>query len=659
MRRHNRFARLAPAFDLESFHEVVRAEHLACARLEPGLGDRYEGLLDLVFAREDRIALVPFVVVAGMMVLLRESSPFVWPAWLPALRRATVEEIEDAVEPWLRALTMARVDGEERFRIFAPDAGTRATIEAARAAGWLCAAPSDTVLPAVAPYAYAQRFARGKRVAIEDRAGAYGAALLARTAQATRASLGDAELEARARRWFGSDIFGTPAQDGYDIEIAQSPHRGAPVSIALSVAPNARVVEVATPLVPSVTVSFDAEDAPTIGRFSVAAPEPALRPSRAATMPVLGGSSGRIALVLRDDYARVPDADTDAATALAELLRQQGFEANTFGVSAVDGGAWDVVHLFGLRLAPQLGGLATPRGPVVLTPYADDPKDEAAWGSGIVGVTLGLASDVASREHHAWGISERRIAAPTVPAIAAAPWAQDPAARHVLARVAAVYLSCDAEGRRLASDFGCAGGFNRVVPALLGPEPEPASIGGLVGSEPFVLIHAPVEPRCNQLALVSAAAALGLPVVLVGVVRAAAYYSETIQALGPGGCWLPEEQLAPGELAALYASARVFADASWSSAGLYRLARAAGYGCGLVVPASGYARAVWPQLVHEVDPASNASILQGLRHAWDDAARSGPLLASSVSTNLTPLPLLAATLAGYQQIKPHEVAAEH
>lgn len=658
MRQHERYQRLAPAIDAGRFRELVAAEHLVHARFEPGLGDRYEGLLDLVFAADGRYAIVPYVLVQNVMVLVRESSPLIWPAWLPPLRSATIEATEAQIVPWLRARSLARVDGSEATRLFTADRVVADEIARARTAGWLGAAPCAQTLPALAPYVYAERFVSGRRVAVVDPKGAYGAVVLARDAAEVRAELGDPELEALAGRWYGSSVFG--ACGGWEAEFAIAPAFGVTRwAIALD-AGGGRQVAVVEPLPPAITVSFDPDDAPVVGSFGVVAPEPERHTSALPPVPIVDGSQGRIAVVVRDDFAATPDADTDAALALAERLRAQGFDARRLGVSQVDLDGCDVLHVFGLGLAGALRALV-PRAraraiPIALTPYADDLDDEAAWGASIAQVTLASACDEALRARNLAAIAARNLTAATVPARGAVRLLANADVGALLAAVVAVYPTCEPELRRLRE----AGyrGFHRIVPALLGAEPEPEAIGPLVGADPYVLVHAAVEPRANQYALATAARRAGLPLVLVGSVRHAPYYAEVMGALGRRGCWLPEPGLRPGELAALYAGARVYADASWSSGGLYRVARAAAFGAGIVTPAPGYGRACWPDLVREADPGSIESIEAALRAAWDDAPNFRDQRGARASQSLTPLPLLAATLAGYQ-IKPGALAAEY
>jgi len=75
VRRHARFAQLAPRIDAERFHRIVRAEHLVAARLDTGYSARIDnyGCLDLTFASDGEIAVVPYVIVQGIMLFISVS----------------------------------------------------------------------------------------------------------------------------------------------------------------------------------------------------------------------------------------------------------------------------------------------------------------------------------------------------------------------------------------------------------------------------------------------------------------------------------------------------------------------------------------------------------------------------------------------------------
>jgi hypothetical protein len=655
MRRHGRFAQLAPAIDAAVFHRVVRPEFLAAARLDTGYSARIDnyGCLDLTFAREGEIVVVPYVIVQGLMLFAREASPFVWPLWLPPLRSSTIRAIEEAVEPWMRSLAVARFVNGEVVKKFGTDADAHALFDRAREYGFAGAAPTERVVELCAPYVYAMRFAREKRIGIFDRDGAGGVALLSRVATVA-ADLGDDERAAVARRWYGVDAFAASRSvSEFDVAIGRRDRLPeAPVRVILDDARDReRTIRAAQAIPLSVMVSFDIADGAQVRRFASSAPAIPLRRSQAEPAKIIGGSSGRIGLVVRDDYASIDDADGDAAVAFAAHLNAQGFSARVVGASHVRPSEFDLLHVYGYRCAHALSGAFARAGktsiPIVLAPYLDDPKREAEWGGAVAREALANAADEALRDLYVTAIANRRLNAPNSPQLGASV-SSDPVVRSLFQSTRAIVAAAEDEEARIREEFGF-GGVVRAVPAVLGDEIEPSDeIGSLVGLDDFVLVHAPLDARCNQYHVARACASLGYPLMLLGSVVNTEYYGDVLAALGPSGMWLPSAELTAAEVAGLYRRARVFADVSWTSAGLYRLARAGAAGAALVATASGSARAVWPGLAQTVDPGSASAIADGLRSAWERAGELGPATARHTASRYRPFDMLVATLNAYQ-----------
>jgi hypothetical protein len=609
MRHHARFARLAPRYDVEAFALNVRPEYLVAARLDPGFSGHPEGngLLDLVFARDNRFVVIPFIMVVSSALMSRQESPYVWPAWLPPIRSSVVRELEEVVEPWLRSLTLARFADAEAIRRFTDDPQQQRVYDAARVYGFLGAAPTETAMRALAPYVYALRFAARKRIAIVDPHGASGAAMLARVAAGVTVDLQDDERMRVAHQWFGLDIFAATTRPAEaDVAIGAREHlANAPVRLVLDddAQSGERGIGVAHPIPPSVMVSFDLEDGAQARRFAVTAPSASPRPSTLAETKIVGGSAGRIGIVVRDDYLVADDADIDAARALAFRLEEQGFDPVVVGASQVASSTYDALHLIGLDGCDALR----------------ERVESAAPGIPVVVMPLGGCHDSPPSE----------------------------AMRSVLARAWGAVVACAEEERRVRETLGFRG-VTQVVPALLSPEPEPARVGSLVGTAPFILLHAPLERRFNHLTLVRAAGALGHPIVLVGNATDVEYYHDVVASFGDGGIWLPNDSLEPPELAALYAQARVFAGLSSGERGLYRLSRAGAFGAALVAPATSCARHCWPGLVQTIDSGSYESTLAGLKTAWDRAEELGAATASRIAQQCDPFAGLVSILATYQ-----------
>ena len=205
MRKHDRHARLSPRIDAEAFHEIVAAENLACARLDPAFGLRIdsEGILDLAFAKHGRIVLVPFLLIQAGMLLMRETSPYIWPAWLPPMRESVAHEIESAIDPWIKSLIVGRFADAEALRVIRRRRG-RPCVGRARARVRVSRRRIDRRGPARGGAVRLRAAVRSRQAGSDQDAGVDGAAIGAR-AQSVRADLGDAERNEVARRWFDLD----------------------------------------------------------------------------------------------------------------------------------------------------------------------------------------------------------------------------------------------------------------------------------------------------------------------------------------------------------------------------------------------------------------------------------------------------------------------
>lgn len=589
MRYRKRTLPLSYPRDAARVRDVVRAENLAAVRLEPSMRAlRGVGYADAIFARGDDICVVPAIEIEPELVERRESSPFIWPAFAQeTIEHERAAEIEDVLLPWIESLALGSRVFREELRTFDPQFAQ--VFEDARRFGFLGAAPYADVFATSAPYVYAIRFARDAAVAIADPACATGAAVLAAHARAVHADAGDASV--LARRWFDLNIYDGCAQ-GADVTIGNC--APAPVHIGLGSADAAHRVCVATPVPMDITISFDPEDAPAARSFSVSVP--ARQPSAVlAEHTALGGSSGRIALVVRNDGLQFPDADTDAANDLAQRLDAEGFAATVCTAESCDPRSYDLLHVMCAIHPEQIVekiALARASGkPVVVTAPLGTRDGEALWGPATIPFVLRLCRDEVSLEDHLRMLAARRLEVNTGREAEPHPGYVEQQ-RHVL---------------ELAKS---------LIPANAPPvlaQGKAASMAHAYGTGPYVLVHAPITPRANQLMVVRAAATAGLPLVVAGPIADFEYATHVRAFAGDGVAFVPEP-LDGAERLALYAGARVFADAAWFAYGNARreLARAAG--CAVVTAPA-------------VDPASEAEWTQALEAAWA-APRPAPTAAA-------------------------------
>ena len=644
-------ARYAPFLEPERFARVVGAPHLVAARLQPSYCNWPQGWLDLVFARDGEFALVPFVQIDPPMISVRESSPLIWPAWLP-FEEPAVAALEELIEPWLLSHALLTGISHEHVGFFTADAELRAQFDAARAARFLCAAPANDVLLDAAPYIYAQRFVKSRRVGVDSRDGAFGASILAVSAASVHADLGDDARNELARSWYGLGIYGELPRAAFDVSIGPSPQAGAAVAIGWEQAdPAAVAVSVARPLFSSVACSFDTQDGPEARRFAVRARDPILRPNRFAQAPVIGGSAGRILVVLRDNALTVPDADTDQAGALVDALCAQGFDAKIAVATGARAEGVDLIHLFGYRHAHQFSYVLDEAKrldvPVVITPLFDDFAHEAMWGSHAIRTMLTGVRDDLAQESIERGLVHRRLIVGHGIERGKPSYNSEMVRRLFEQSRAAIFASGEEEARA-RSQYPFRGATRTV--ACVPPAPREAEpVGALCGLDEYVLVHGVIDPRGNQLLTVRAAAAAGVPCVLVGNVAEVDYYYALLGVAGSEFVCLPEDRLSPGALEALYSGARVYADLGWAGHGAARAVLAAAHGALPVLSTALPYAELWPGLTGGVDPASIESATSVLRQAWMRAPAVSHQVASRTAELCDPLRNLQAVLGAYAE----------
>jgi hypothetical protein len=576
------------------------------------------------------------------MLLLREADPLVFPQSLA--RTLGDDVLAPLVELVARELEPRAYRGgawREEVVSFADDP----LFASARRRGWYGAAPLATALPRVAPAVYARRFAGGRTVRTFGPDAAVLAAFVRDVARRCDAAVVDEE----AARYFG---MAAAEAASYDLAIGSGPLAGdAPVVVrADGDGPDA--VPIVAPLPANVMVSFDPADGPVVGSFTVEhASSPDARPARPSPVPPpVGGSAGRIALVLRPDAASLPDADVDEARALANGLSAEGFTV-TIATRVADLAAFgpDLVHLFGLRNGEHAAAVAAwaseARVPLAVHAYHEDPAAGAYWGAMVTRYCFAYSADdrnvrdylglLAKRAVEVDGVGARQRFAP--------PAAGFDRAETVLREAAVVFVHSERERDAIAPLRPSAATL--LVPPLPLAFDEPAPIGGLVGRDPFVLVHAPLESAGNQLLVGRAAASLGVPIVMAGPVAEPAYVDLVREFAADGVRLIPEPT--SGQLAALYRSAAIVADVAWLGRGHARICQAALAGSTPVVADTRWVDLPIPER-WRADPADVEAVARAMGEAWDAAARRDEaLVAVREAAALGAARSLRAVVSGY------------
>jgi hypothetical protein len=633
----------------ELLRELVTGEHLVAARIEPVTrGREATAFLDLTFGDGERAIVIPLVYIDIAQLDVREADPLLFPqSLLGTVTDTRAAEIVDRLLPELERRAASGGFWTEEVLSYRDSA----LFTSARARGFFGAAPLATSLLRIAPAVYAKRFAVSKHVmAYGPDAVEFGAFL---TGIATSCTIVGDDAEASA--WYGA-LEQANINQTFDLAIGAGP---APVAATTYVRVDDEgtglAIAVAAPIPADLMLAFSTADGVGATRFSVATTrEPYTRATPdVAVTGTAGGSAGRITIVVRPDGVAVPDSDTDEAAALAQSLRREGFTVEV--VSSVDGldaSAPDLVHLFGTRpgaFARRVAEWATNhQKPFAVHAFHEAPADGGYWGAIVAPYCFGYSGDDRSVNTYLELLARRAVEVDGIgPAVRFAPPIMGlPDTERVLSLADVVFVNSERELQAIEP-------FRRrrptfiVAPLPLVPAPaEP--VGAQVGSDPFILVHAPIGPESNQLIVARAAAAVDVPVIMAGPIEDP-LYAERLREFAPQQLLLIGEPSAAMTMG-LYRSAAVVADAAWIGRGHARLATAAAHGAAIVC-----SRSRWLDLPSNdawlVDPADVRNVARGIGEAWDRSVRRDETIEKAASFARVRLGTAAATVvATYAKI---------
>jgi hypothetical protein len=641
VRTHRVFDVLAP---WSTGTPLTDPDRLAVVRIEPVLRQRRGALLlDLYLAAPDGDTIVPGVIVEPALVVERERDPLIFPIGFrgnDGLAAALAERILPHLERLLRSGEPIR----EHVVTFAP----APRFDAARNAGAFGAAPLRDALVRLAPYRWARRYVRGRTVLIDAPDAVGGWALLRDIASG---GIAPGRLDPDAAAWYGPAPLASADAEVAIVSVESEAPANAQTVVRFDVEGDG-AFEVIDPLPLDVGFVFDRAEGTVRRSFIVErAPTPQRRapPARFVASP-LGGSAGRIVVVFGRDDAQVrPSADTDEVAVLVAALTAEGFDV-VVGSSPADLAGADLVHVFGTRDGRRVRAIVDAarraRIPSAIHAYEEDPASGAWWGAAVTRLCFEYGADEASVEsylqmlaHRAVTLEGARADIPYAPADAAL---DDAAA--ALRDASIVFVNSDEEAAMVRRRSG-----RRTTVAVIPPLVDlrdAATVGALVGPDPFALLHAPIGPIGNQLLVARSAADAAIPLVLAGPVVDGSYLERVREFGGRELILLPEPT--PSLAAGLRAAAAVVIDAAWLGDGASRLAAAALAGAQLalaerrpfVVPG------VTPR---RFDPADLASLTRALGEAWDEGRRHSPAPAGEALAVLEPAGVVRGIVRGYAE----------
>jgi hypothetical protein len=553
------------------------------------------------------------------MLEARERDPLVWPQRIVEFgKEIDADSIGDRIEGWLRALLAEGAMNREQVRIFG-SADDEGRFNAARAAGFLGAAPYEVVARKAAPYVFARRHARSRDVVIAARDAELGGVLLKRVVRKLEILGSDSVAAA----WYG--ITSEPGER--DVAIVDALNRtreeikSAETIVNLDAGEGVHIEP--APIVP-IDLLFDFTGVVRRGEspFSVL-----IRKERQLPQPIVpdrpptGGSSGRIVFGLRSRALQQGGADVDLANMIATALRDEGFTVDLVDdAQAATALLPDLIHAFGL--ADASAALAYARAARSLdVPFALHALYDAAalggyWGAIVTPYCFRFMQDETTLASLSVLMRDRRLAVNQIVADAIfhptqAAWKDDIAAAIGIADVVFVTGPKEEEAlRQVSADANFI-----TLPLPVAPACEPAPITALVGMQPYALMHAPIESTQNQLQAVRAVEMADIALVIAGPVTDADYAGMVRSFASDRVIILDEPD--PMTLEGLYRGADVFLDVAWVGCGLARTARALSRGAAPVVSARMPLQDLnLGEFGASVEPGDVQSIARGLGDTW-------------------------------------------
>lgn len=633
----------------------VNAKNLRVARLEPMvIKNSPSAVLDLRFVHQNVGVSVMCCIVDVKALEMRTQDALVWPfAVAHTSKDEDLYEIEAMLVNWLRAAYAGTGFGNELVRRFGD--GDQ-SFEAARHTRLLGAVCYSQVAQELAAGHYAARYVAGKQVLCVNTLPNVSALL---APSATRSAITNLDRGACAvlNEWFGAEFLAGFAESNPANVVIVS---GDDTKLGTQIAADTRVIDVCGTLsgdVISVAPSRGLDDLVRLcerGEVAISTRSVA-RPSRphsllgSAPVPV-GGSYGRILLVLREDGMRGPGSDTDEAHALRGLLTAEGFTVDvTVRPDLYDPAEYDVIHGFGLLSAQATFEFFTRAEragvPTVLTPFFEDIADGGTWGARAMRTLLDMADDEQGTQRVLELLAGRNVYVDDVSAHQRFDNG-DEAARKALLRSAKLVITHSRPERDAIEHYAQRSELLAISLPLVYRDHPRVSVAHLVPDQAYMFVHAGVEARHNVGLVLYAASALDIPCVFAGPILDRRLYRHIAARLSTNIVMVPE--CTASEQAAMLESAAVYLDAAWIGDGSARIVKSLLHG---VVPVVTERRfldvAIEPHVVR-IDPASFDSIRNGISEAWQRAGTDIAANASrAIRSTYDPDAVFKATISAY------------
>jgi hypothetical protein len=603
--------------------KIMLPENLVMARISPVVRRDIPGaMLELRFESGKQCLSVPFIYIDELALFTKLRDVCIWPEAITRIvSDRNLAAVESAVYPWVEHILAARGADGEQYHLFTEGESATRFIEA-RKAGLFGAASFATTTQALSLAQYASRFVSGAHLAASER---YLNAGVLCSRWALSAQYPDLSDEKRkiAEEWFG---FSLPQTDSGVRAVTLV--LGEEIVASCTTSEDVRVIDTSTGsigMIVNYVPPLAVDDLVRFGEVSTDNSSLHIRSSErpyAITAPEppisVGGSEGRILILVRRDILESPGADNDEAEALASCLSAEGFHveiASEYDASRHMGVG--LIHAIGL-LDPEpvdkaLGAAKKLGVPVVVTPHFEDSAIGGRWGARASRSLLASLEDESEIENALNKLATRHVDIDGATATSRLDDGLDALRREVLRRADVVTVCSDGE-REAVQRFSGRRRRTLEVPLLAYRRAQLEPISHLVPDAPYVLLHAGVEARHNLGLVMRALRGLELPVVMIAA-PVDRRLTRMLQAMSTASCAILPS-VTQGECEAIYARAAVYVDAAWYGDGLFRIGQAAARGLEIVVADSRYLPEALANKATRVDAASVVAIQTGITDAW-------------------------------------------
>ncbi|GAC1401736.1 MAG: hypothetical protein NVSMB64_00440 [Candidatus Velthaea sp.] len=365
--------------------------------------------------------------------------------------------------------------------------------------------------------------------------------------------------------------------------------------------------------------------------LTVAGPPLDIRIERNEPQPVTVAEAPlRVLFALRPSAETIFGGDVVQVRQTAEALRRRGHDVVVTTEPAFDASGFDIVHVSNVTVPRetlgQLDNVRTFPGPIVLMPIFTDHADETVWAMNLQNGLYTQPADVQELQGYLSAFAQRRLnvtipyenRAVSAPERIGMEPGYEAAQKEICRRADFAIANAHGEMHCLYRHLDCSIPY-AVAPSAIDAEVyspgRAAAFQARYMLGDFVLLAGRIEPRKNQMMLMSALRDLGMRLLLIGRSYDALYGEIVRTHLGKDTILLGhmDERTLAGALAA----ARVVAMPSFDEVVSLTSLNAAACGASLVLTRQSYEHEYLRDDAEYCDPVDVESIRDAVKRAWN------------------------------------------